>query len=118
MPSVGAALRLAAYGVCVILVIAFVAFEVLDVDGSDFASPIRAARTAATTDPPEDLRRAPLHATPASLVAPPPDAHVGTLCVRNHVDDVRSDTSPNPSLHHSSRTTLARGLLADLVRAA
>ena len=51
---------MAAYSVCFILVLSFICFEVLDIDGSDFAGPMRAAATIKATDPPGDLRRAPL----------------------------------------------------------
>src|SRR6266571_3978135 len=50
-------LWMAAYVVCVVLVVSFIFFEVLDVDGSDFASPMHAAATIKATDPPGDLRR-------------------------------------------------------------
>jgi hypothetical protein len=95
----------------------FIAFQILDVDASDFASPFRTASATASTDPPEDLRRAPLPATPVPLVALPPDAYAETLRVVHRVEAVRLSALPHPSLRHSSRTTLARGLLADLLTA-
>ena len=96
----------------------FITFEVLDVDGSDFASPTRTASATTSTDPPEDLRRAPLPATPVSLVVRPADAYAHTLRVVHRVEAGPLNALPHPSLRHSSRTTLARGLLADLLLSA
>ena len=112
-----AALSLVAYGVCLLLVLSFIAFEVLDVDGSDFTSSTRASAST-SCDPPEQLRRAPNHVTAALPVALAVEGRAEVLRLHHRVDGVRSDTPPPPSLRHSSRTTLARGLLADLVRPA
>src|SRR3954470_11213980 len=60
-------LWIAAYAVCVLLVVSFISFEVLDIDGSDFAAPLRTAMTIKVADPEHDLRRAVLQ-TP--VVAP------------------------------------------------
>ena len=112
-----AALSPAVCALCVLLVISFILFEVLDVDGSAFASPVRAARASTITDPPEELRRPPVPATSASLILSPVDAHAEARVLAG-IDDGRSDTRPRHSLRHSARTTLARGLLPDSVRTA
>jgi hypothetical protein len=111
------ALWMLAYGVCLVLVLSFILFEVLDVDGSDFASPMRAATAIKVTEPPQDLRRAALHVAPSALVFPPTD-RVETLQVQQRFVDASADTSTHPSLRRASRHTLARALIADPLRTA
>ncbi len=107
---------MAAYGVCVILVLSFIFFEVLDVDGSDFASPMRAATTIKATDPPQDIRRAPLHTAIPTHAIVVLHEHAEKLQVQQRVDDARANTPAHPLLRRASRTTLARGLLAGPAR--
>jgi hypothetical protein len=113
------ALWTTAYVVCFTLVLSFIFFEVLDVDGSDFAQPVRAAATIKVTEPPQDLRRAPLQ-TPTPL---PPlvgllNQHGEKLQVQHRVDAACADTPAHPALRRDWRATLARGLLPDPVRSA
>ncbi len=109
---------MAAYGACVILVLSFICFEVLDIDGSDFTSPMRAAATIKVTDPPQDLRRPPLQTAipPQPLVAV--NEYGARLRVQHRVDDACADTPAHTSLRRDSRRTLARSLLADPARSA
>ena len=104
---------MAAYGACFVLVLSFICFEVLDIDGSDFANPMRAAATIKATDPPQDLRRAPLQ----TAIPPQPVVVVNEygerLQVQHRIDDACADTPAHISLRRDSRSTLARGLLAD-----
>ena len=108
---------MAVYGVCVILVLSFIFFEVLDVDGSDFASPMRAATTIKATDPSQDGRRAPLHTAIPTHAIVALHEHAEKLQVQQRVDDARVATPAHPSRRRASRATLARGLLADPARA-
>ena len=108
---------MAAYSVCFILVLSFICFEVLDIDGSDFASPMRAAETIKATDPPGDLRRAPLQtAIPTQPVVV--NEYGERLQVQHRVEDACADTPAHTSLRRDSRSTLARSLLADPARSA
>jgi hypothetical protein len=104
---------MAAYGVCFSLVLSFIFFEVLDVDGSDFASPMRAAATVKATDPPQDLRRAPLQTVIACQPVVVLNEYGERLQVQHRVADARADTPAHTSLRRDSRSTLARSLLAD-----
>ncbi len=58
----------AAYVACFVLVLSFIFFEILDVDGSDFAALARTA-TVKLEEPPQDLRRAPLQASASAPTA-------------------------------------------------
>jgi hypothetical protein len=104
---------MAAYGVCFGLVLSFICFEVLDIDGSDFANPMRAAATIKATDPPQDLRRAPLPAAIAFQPVVVLNEYGERLQVQHRVDGARADTPAHTSLRRDSRSTLARSLLAD-----
>ena len=107
-------LWIATYGVCFLLVLSFILFEVLDVDGSDFASPLHAATTLKVTDPAQDIRRVPLQTSipeQAGVIAL--DQRAEKLQVQHRIDDACADTPSHTSLRHESRSTLARGLLAD-----
>ena len=104
---------MAAYVACFVLVLSFICFEVLDLDGSDFASPLRAATTIKVTEEPhQDLRRAPL---PLPILAQPIvialGRHAEKLQVQQRVDAACADTPAHVSLRRESRSTLARGLL-------
>ena len=107
------ALWMAAYVACFVLVLSFIFFEVLDVDGSDFE---RLARTATiqVVDPPQDLRRAPLHVSVTWQATP----YIGRTCADTlhaprALAGVRVDTPAQPELRRASRLTFARALLAD-----
>ena len=107
-------LWLAAYGVCLLLVVSFILFEVLDVDGSDFASPVHAATVFKAADPAQDIRRVPLQsAFPAHGVVILDDSHAETLQVPQRLDDACAHRPAHPSFRRASRRMLARGLLAD-----
>lgn len=104
---------MAAYVACFVLVLSFIFFEVLDVDGSDFGT---FGRTAAIklAEPPQDLRRAPLQAPiPAQPVVMAMNAHAEKLQVQHRVDAACADTPAHAALRRDSRRTLARALLAD-----
>jgi hypothetical protein len=106
---------MAAYVVCFVLVLSFICFEVLDLDGSDFANPARVAATIKVTEEAQqDLRRVPLQmpisAEPFVLA---PSRHAEKVQVQQRVDAARADTPAHVSLRHDSRSTLARGLLPD-----
>jgi hypothetical protein len=105
---------MAVYGVCVVLVLSFILFEVLDVDGSDFTSPLRTATTLKVADPAPEIRRAPLQiALPSHAVTAVTDARAEKLYVQQRIDDASAATPSQASRRHDSRTTLARGLLPD-----
>ena len=103
---------MAAYGVCFVLVLSFILFEVLDVDGSDF--PIHAAATLKVADPAQDVRRAPAQPArtePAIVVAL--DARTEKLQLSRWIGDARSDTPWHAVFQRGSRHTLARAVLPD-----
>ena len=118
MSSCSPARALAAYSVCFILVLSFICFEVLDIDGSDFAGPMRAAATIKATDPPGDLRRAPLQTAIPTQPVVVVNEYGERLQVQHRVDDACADTPAHTSLRRDSRSTLARSLLADPARSA
>ena len=105
---------MATYGVCFVLVLSFILFEVLDVDGSDFASPWRMAATVKGTDPAQDLRRVPLQASmPTPVIVIASDLRVEKPHLAHGIGGPPVDRPSRPALGRASRTTLARGLLAD-----
>ena len=107
-------LWLVAYGVCLLLVVSFILFEVLDVDGSDFASPIHSATAPKAADPAQDIRRVPLQGAVAMHgVVILDDSRTATLQVQQRVDDTRAECPARTSFRRASRRMLARGLLAD-----
>lgn len=102
---------LAVYAACLCLVLSFILFEVLDIDGSDFPMPIsRAVRVVKLADPPHDFKRGyneplPQAWIPVSLrfeVAKPEAAlrHVSLLS--------ESSSAPGP---RRDRSNLARASL-------
>src|SRR5438552_13169324 len=103
-------LWMAAYVVCVSLVLSFIFFEVLDVDGSDFASPLRAAMTLKVTEPPQDIRRAPLLMPIPALDVVPQQPAI-RFQVQQHLESHGADIPAHTLLRRTSRTTLARALL-------
>ncbi len=57
------------YVACMALVVSFILFEVLDIDGSDFpTAPVRSIRNAAAAEEAHDLRRVVPHGNAALLV--------------------------------------------------
>lgn len=107
-------LWIAAYVVCFAVVLSFIFFEVLDVDGSDFWTPLHAASTIKLTEPPHEVRRAPLQVSiPAQAVTVVLNGHSQKLHARHSVDAARADTPAHTSLRRESRRTLARSLLPD-----
>jgi hypothetical protein len=105
---------MAAYGVCLLLVVSFILFEVLDVDGSDFPGPIRSATVLKVADPAQDIRRAPLHsAPPVHGIVMVDRSHAEMLQVQRRVDDASTDRPAHPSFRRALRHMLARGLLAE-----
>jgi hypothetical protein len=63
---------LTVYAACLLIICAFIVFEVLDLDGSDFPRPTRAVWTQSNSpEPPRDLKRAQPHGlVPVALDAP------------------------------------------------
>jgi hypothetical protein len=113
------ALWMAAYVACCVLVLSFICFEVLDLDGSDFANPARVATTIKLTEPPQDIRRVPMSmpiAAESVLLAA--SRHSERLQVQHRVEAAGAETPADVSLRHDSRSTLARGLLPDPSRSA
>ena len=107
------ALWMAAYLACFVLVLSFIFFEVLDVDGSDFG---RLARTATIKleEPPQDLRRAPLQVPLMGQAAVAlANARAETLHVQRRLTGACTETLAAPELRRASRRLLARALLAD-----
>ena len=63
----GSALRTVAYVASLCLVLSFVLFDVLDIDGSDFVGPFRTDVTIKLTEPSDDIRELPSIAPPATV---------------------------------------------------
>jgi hypothetical protein len=102
------------YAVCLVLVLSFIWFEILDLDGSDFVNPLRTAMTIKLSDPEHELRRATL---PMPITVQPVIASPGygaeKVPVQRLVRRACVATATHPSLRHDVRCTLPRGLLAD-----
>ena len=95
-------LRWTASVVCVLVALSFIAFEVLDLDGSNVAA----------TDREGDLRRAAFEpSVPAALGLDLPDRGLEDVPLSRLVES--SDIAAAPSPHRSFRSALARSLLAD-----
>jgi hypothetical protein len=107
-------LWVAAYVACFILVLSFIGFEVLDIDGSDFVNPLRVAATVKVADPEQDLRRAalsPLSPAPPLIVALSRRAE--QLQVKALAEGVRAETLAPTLVRRQVRSMLPRSLLAD-----
>lgn len=104
---------LTVYVACLCLVLSFILFEVLDIDGSDFPIPIsRAVTVVKLAEPPHDLKRGyndPLtHGfIPVSLRFEMPKPE-GLL---RHIASFSA--SPSAAGPRRDRSTLARALLSD-----
>jgi len=110
----GSALRTVAYVASLCLVLSFVLFEVLDIDGSDVAVPFRTDVTIKLAEPSDDIRRSSRELAELPLIAPPAAVDVALDCLER--------LQEAPSLSHSraaqvrsrnSRTTLPRASLDD-----
>jgi len=108
------ALWTVAYVASLCLVLSFVLFEVLDVDGSDFVVPFRTEVTIKLAEPSDDIRRSYRELAELPLIAPPAAVDVALYCLER--------LQQAPSLPHSraaqvrsrnSRTTLPRASLDD-----
>ena len=108
------ALRTVAYVASLCLVLWFVLFEVLDVDGSDFVVPFRTELTIKLAEPSDDIRRSYRELAELPLIAPPTAVDVALYCLER--------LQEAPSLPHSraaqvrsrnSRATLPRASLDD-----
>jgi len=108
------ALRTVAYVASLCLVLWFVLFEVLDVDGSDFVVPFRTEVTIKLAEPSDDIRRSYGELAELPSIAPPAAVDVALYCLER--------LHQAPSLPHSraaqvrsrnSRTTLPRASLDD-----
>ena len=108
------ALRTVAYVASLCLVLWFVLFEVLDVDGSDFVVPFRTEVTIKLAEPSDDIRRSYRELAELPLIAPPAAVDVALYCLER--------LQEAPSLPHSraaqvrsrnSRATLPRASLDD-----
>ena len=107
------ALRTVAYVASLCLVLSFVLFEVLDIDGSDFVVPFRTEATIKLTEPADDIRRSYREAELPSI-APPATVDVALYwleCLQ------QAPTLPRPRAarvrSRNSRTTLPRASLDD-----
>jgi len=107
------ALRTVAYVASLCLVLSFVLFEVLDIDGSDFVVPFRTEATIKLTEASDDMRRGYREAELPSI-APPATVDVALYWLER--------LQRAPSLPHSraaqvrsrnSRSTLPRASLDD-----
>jgi hypothetical protein len=104
---------MAAYVTCFVLVLSFIFFEVLDVDGSDFGALARTA-TIKVDEPTPDVRRVPLQ-TPLAWHAAVASARESddVLLVQRSAGATFTQTVAAPESHGASRVLLARALLAD-----
>src|SRR5882724_5663181 len=87
------ALRTVAYVASLCLVLSFVLFEVLDIDGSDFVVPFRTDVTIKLTEPADDIRRSYRELAELPLIAPPAAVDVALDCLER--------LQEAPSLSHS-----------------
>ena len=107
------ALWMAAYLACFVLVLSFIFFEVLDVDGSDFDyAPSRLSIKLAEAGHDDDIRRFSLG---GGGLAPAPVVTVATAVLSPTITR-RLGPSPSVSLvpGRVSRAALARSLLSDV----
>ena len=110
----GSGLALAIYVVCTVVVLSFIVFEVLDVDGSDFPGRHTMAATPATlSEAAHDVRRAFLKG-PASVRI----IDVAVLFAGRSAEPLRTQpraacqvSLPVPSHAHGTRVTLPRASL-------
>jgi hypothetical protein len=110
---------MAAYAVCLLVVVSFISFEVLDLDGSDFARPLRTAMTIKIADPEHDLRRAALQ-TPsvAPLILSALSQGAETLQSLHVLERARGNAPARSSTCRDFRDALPRSLLPDTVLSA
>jgi hypothetical protein len=100
-----------AYAVCVLLVLPFIAFEVLDVDGSDFANPVRSAMSLKVTEPEQDLRRAAFQTPISQPVVPSLAPGSEQRETPRVVDRVGAETPARITISRDFRSALPRSLL-------
>ena len=99
--------------------LSFIAFELLDIDGSDFARPLHAAMTIKVADPEHDLRRAALQTPiPAPLVLASLSPGAETLQTQHLGERARAGTPTRASTCRDFRSALPRSLLPDPVHSA
>jgi hypothetical protein len=105
-------LWLAVYALAFLCVLSFIAFEILDLDGSDFQSePRHATFKPAEAEHADDMRRASL--APADAVVVPVLAMLDDRPVRD--ERLTSPSSrPRPSTWRPTARLLARASLADV----
>jgi len=103
-----------AHVACLYLVLSFVLFEVLDVDGSEFAIPLSTELTINLADPPEEICRSYLELAglPSMLAPAAVDARLCGLERLARVPSL-SDSRFSRVLSRDSRTTLPRASLDD-----
>jgi len=109
-------LWLAVYAVALLCVLSFIAFEVLDLDGSDFQTDPRHATFKPAEAEHEDVRRASLTPVNAALVSP-----IAAADERLVLDERLASTSTRPQPPPSrrpARVLLARASLGDVPPAA
>jgi hypothetical protein len=92
-----------AYAVCVLVVLSFIAFEVLDVDGSDFL----------VTEPEQDLRRAAFQTPIPYPVLASLDAGFDARQVPRLIERPGAERPAHVTRSRHFRRTLPRSLLAD-----
>lgn len=108
---------LALYLVCIVLVLSFIFFEVLDVDGSDFPTSPKELTVKLAEPPHNDLRRALLQ--DAAKIGP----SATVLVLDGSVDCVRLESTASPLVvtvapSRRSPATLPRASLSDIPPAA
>jgi hypothetical protein len=107
-------LSLAIYVACLALVVSFILFEVLDIDGSDFPGHASASATVVRlADPPHDIKRAYLRGlgdgwTDSGLLFWQSSDHAVRFPAA-----VAPPAPPGPARAHAYRPALARASIAD-----
>ena len=103
------------YAVCFCLVLSFILFEVLDVDGSDFPTPIsRALTVVKLAEPPHDLKRGLGELPTESWIS----VSLGAEIARQDLLQRRAravSSPPSPPGPRRDRSTLARASLPDSI---
>jgi len=108
----GSALRTVAYVASLCLVLSFVLFDVLDIDGSDFVGPFRTDVTIKLTEPSDDIRRSYRELAEAASIAPPAAVDIAVYWLEGlHRAPSLPHSRAARVCRHNSRTTLPRASL-------
>ena len=110
-----AALWLVTYVICIGLVCSFILFEVLDVDGSDFpAAPSTAATPIKLAEPPHEIKRTLLAASPQFWALLPVVIIVAESAALMRIGTpALASSQPGPRGRRGLRISLPRASLAD-----